>query len=302
MDVDATEAVEAPADASETVEAMISVSPARAIKMAELIVLLCKNTPLELHPETFSVAAETATMMSRFRVSAVNAASKKKKNSAGNKRRTEDADDLDMCASITSDDAQRIRAHGYSALYHLVNSKHGDINASITTVFRTVSANIIGAFPMMFLPATSNSSSGRDFSDIRNSAIDLVLRLVSEAKESAQIIDAVSTLLQHLCMRVPDKAELRHGASQAVISILLAMRPQEIHRFVTFIDKYGRNQKPAYRIFAVELSEKILTSKEVNSEDEMNLVSAGGVSLLIATIVQRCADKVRCAACSFRVS
>jgi hypothetical protein len=289
VDEDADANAGAAPETSETIQAMLSISPARALQMAEMLVKLSKNTPLELHPETLSLAVETATLLTRFRVSGATATKKK------GKRRGDDDDDEQTGGQVSLDDAQQMRALGYRTLVNLVDSKHGPLDASTTLVFRTVLANILGAFPMMFLPATSNSSSGRDFTDIRNGAIDVVLKLLEGYTEAtgAHIVESSITLLQHLCMRVPDKAELRHGACNAIVTILLSMQPQAVQRFVAFIDKFARNQKPAFRMFAVELAEKLLTSKGVNGDDEMKLVSAAGISSLVTLIVQRCADKVR---------
>jgi hypothetical protein len=106
----------------------------------------------------------------------------------------------------------------------------------------------------------------------------------------------VHALLQHICIRVPDKADYRHSASTAIQTILAELPKDQHGRFIVFADKYVKNQKVNYRLFGVELAIELLRHKNnisaTAAKAEDSVISAESMRVLLAVLQQRAVDKV----------
>jgi hypothetical protein len=71
---------------------------------------------------------------------------------------------------------------------------------------------------------------------------------------------AMATLVQHLCVSAPDRAEPRGLMVEAVVGLVAALPPVYQRHFVRFLTRFGRNKKPQYRLCAVEIGALLLTS------------------------------------------
>ena len=85
--------------------------------------------------------------------------------------------------------------------------------------------------------------------------------------------DAVEIMIQHLAVKVPEKAEFRHKASAAIVALILGLDQDAFTRTVHWFFKFGHNEKSSHRLFAIEVMGKLLNENErenkaQNSDEE----------------------------------
>jgi len=131
-------------------------------------------------------------------------------------------------------------------------------------------------------------------------------------------------LLQHLCVRVPDKAAYRTTLAVSILTLVNAFPKDLCVAFARFLYRMSRNAKVSFRVFAVEMSMAMLSgSKQYLAEDSsaaaadvddevkvsapaspgavsMTIPSAGALDAtimteqarnLLQTLMSRCSDK-----------
>eukprot|EP00041_Stephanoeca_diplocostata_P035638 m.1264576 g.1264576 ORF g.1264576 m.1264576 type:complete len:1558 (+) comp24735_c0_seq11:92-4765(+) len=87
--------------------------------------------------------------------------------------------------------------------------------------------------------------------------------VIHVAATHAQCLPAVHLLVQHTCMRVPDKAEYRCNAAVSVATLVAAVMRHDAprgHALCTWFAKLSRNAKVGYRHFALEIMQLLLTN------------------------------------------
>jgi hypothetical protein len=70
--------------------------------------------------------------------------------------------------------------------------------------------------------------------------------------------NAFDTLLQHMCIGVPDRAEPRSLVVASAVQLADVLPPPQQRHWVRFLVQYSRNKKPLYRQCAVEVSAALL--------------------------------------------
>lgn len=138
-----------------------------------------------------------------------------------------------------------------------------------------------------------------------------------EGKVLTATQDKTLVLMQHLCMRVPERAEYRTLAAKAVVGIYSHSIGKLRHAFLEWLQKLGRNAKVACRVFTLDVAAELLpflkpsTTSEEEDDDEMDVdgahsaasgqVDEATTQQLIALLVSRVHDKMPTYAhCAFR--
>ncbi|XP_064029142.1 condensin-2 complex subunit D3 isoform X2 [Pogoniulus pusillus] len=103
----------------------------------------------------------------------------------------------------------------------------------------------------------------------RNQAIKFISSVVDELKEA--VFPVLRTFLQYICTKVPDKAEYRTYAAQAVVTLLNKLPSAEFADFISWLYKYSRHTKVAYRVFALDVVLALLEVPERNVDSSLSL-------------------------------
>merc|ERR1719500_2150186 len=74
--------------------------------------------------------------------------------------------------------------------------------------------------------------------------------------------DAVEVLIQHVALRVPERAEFRHKASLAIVDLMHRLPTHVTRRIVHWFFKWAHAEKVAHRQFALEVMGKLLLEGE----------------------------------------
>ncbi|KAJ8299265.1 hypothetical protein KUTeg_023325 [Tegillarca granosa] len=124
----------------------------------------------------------------------------------------------------------------------------------------------------------------------KDQAVSFVCYLLKVCGDRA--LDSVRTLIQHLCTKVPDRAEYRHKVTQAVVTILNELPVPTYCKMVEWFFKLSKH-KINNRAFAVDLVSSLLAlpEKEINGTDvEEDLVLLTKHQSLLGILLARCSD------------
>ncbi|XP_039577670.1 condensin-2 complex subunit D3 isoform X3 [Passer montanus] len=135
------------------------------------------------------------------------------------------------------------------------------------------------------LPITSAVTSAR------NQAVRFISSLVDELKEA--VYPVLRILLQHICTKVPDKADYRTYAAQALVTLLDKLPSAEFAEFIAWLYKYSLS-KVSYRVFALDVALALLELPERSpdsslSQDHQSLLKHK--FLVQVMVFGRCSDK-----------
>ncbi|KAM8989123.1 condensin-2 complex subunit D3 [Ara ararauna] len=126
----------------------------------------------------------------------------------------------------------------------------------------------------------------------RNQAIKFISSVVDELKEVA--FPVLRILLQHICTKVPDKADYRTYAAQALVTLLSKFPNVEFADFIAWLYKYSHNTKIAYRVFALDVALALLDVPERNVDTSLSLDQQKLIKhkfLVQVMVFGRCSDK-----------
>uniref|UniRef100_A0A8B9Z4V5 Condensin-2 complex subunit D3 n=1 Tax=Buteo japonicus TaxID=224669 RepID=A0A8B9Z4V5_9AVES len=126
----------------------------------------------------------------------------------------------------------------------------------------------------------------------RNQAIKFISSVADELKEV--IFPVIRILLQHICTKVPDKADYRTYAAQAVVNLLNKLPCIEFADFMAWLYKYSRNTKVVYRVFALDVALALLDVPERNLDSSLSLDHQKFLKhkfLVQVMVFGRCSDK-----------
>ncbi|XP_060549547.1 condensin-2 complex subunit D3 [Pantherophis guttatus] len=129
--------------------------------------------------------------------------------------------------------------------------------------------------------------------DARKLALKFLSSLTEELKEVA--FPVLRILLQHICVKVPDKSEYRTYTALSLSQLLYKLPCAEHARFIAWLYGYSRNNKTSYRVFALDVALALLEHPErvqdvVLTEEEQ--VFLKHKFLIQVMIFGRCSDKV----------
>ncbi|NWV19169.1 CNDD3 protein, partial [Origma solitaria] len=160
-------------------------------------------------------------------------------------------------AAMDVNKAKYIPELAYYGLHVLCSPLHGTRDKSLRGVFQRL-LNVIlmvdsGGPRHETLPITSAVTAAR------SQAVKFISSLVDELKEA--VFPLLRILLQHICAKVPDKADYRTYAAQALVTLLDKLPCAEFAAFIAWLYKYSLNEV-SYRVFALDVALALLELPE----------------------------------------
>ncbi|XP_047737385.1 condensin-2 complex subunit D3 [Hyalella azteca] len=149
--------------------------------------------------------------------------------------------------------------NSYVALQCLCAHLHGSIRKIVTLVLKHILPNIL-----MVSRGTSDLSV-RSLGVIRDHSVIFVRYLLTQIKEPSY--EGVYILVQHLCLRVPDKADFRQKTSQSVVEILQNLPIKLYTKLMQWFFKFSHNEKAGHRLFTLEIISRMLAAEERHADD-----------------------------------
>ncbi|NWJ05203.1 CNDD3 protein, partial [Crypturellus undulatus] len=199
--------------------------------------------------------------------------------------------ELEFSATMSVNQAKYIPELAYYGLRLLCSPLHGTEDKILRRVFQRI-LNVI-------LMLEGGEGSRRAVLTItspvlsaRNQAIKFISSVVEELKEVA--FPVLRILLQHICTKVPDKAEYRTYAAQALVNLLNKLPCIEFADFIAWLYKYSHNAKTSYRVFALDVALALLDVPERNSDSSLSLDQQRFLKhkfLVQVMVFGRCSDK-----------
>ncbi|NXN39636.1 CNDD3 protein, partial [Rhinoptilus africanus] len=199
--------------------------------------------------------------------------------------------ELEFSAAMDVNKAKYVPELAYHGLRLLCSPLHGTEDKILRCVFQRI-LNVIlmlesgGGSRRTVLAITSAVISAR------NQAIKFISSVVDELKEV--VYPVLRILLQHICTKVPDKADYRTYAAQALVNLLNKLPSTEFADFIAWLYKYSRNTKTAYRVFALDVVLALLDVPERNLDGSLSLDHQKFLKhkfLVQVMVFGRCSDK-----------
>ncbi|XP_050409981.2 condensin-2 complex subunit D3 isoform X2 [Patella vulgata] len=107
-----------------------------------------------------------------------------------------------------------------------------------------------------------------------------------------QTIPVISTLIQHMCTKVPDKADFRTTVAQAIVSLLQDFPPHSYAKLLEWLFQLSQHAKINHRTFSLEVITLLLGRKEPDSmcdlSDESQIFTKH--KSLMGVVLARCSD------------
>ncbi|XP_054853805.1 condensin-2 complex subunit D3 [Eublepharis macularius] len=126
----------------------------------------------------------------------------------------------------------------------------------------------------------------------RNQAIKFISSLTEELTEVA--FPVLRILLQHICVKVPDKSEYRAHAALALSQLLHQLPCAQHADFIAWLYRYSCNNKISYRVFALDVALALLEFPEREPGDTLSEEQQAFLKhkfLVQVMVFGRCSDK-----------
>ncbi|XP_039940961.1 condensin-2 complex subunit D3 isoform X2 [Hirundo rustica] len=193
-------------------------------------------------------------------------------------------------AAMDVDKAKYIPELAYYGLHLLCSPLHGSEEKTLRCVFQRLLSVVLmvesrGGSRCEVLPITSAVTNAR------NQAVKFISSLVDELKEA--VYPVLRILLQHICTKVPDKADYRTYAAQALVTLLDKLPCAEFAEFIAWLYKYSLT-KVCYRVFALDVALALLELPERNPGSSLSLDRQSFLKhkfLVQVMVFGRCSDK-----------
>ncbi|XP_042229630.1 condensin-2 complex subunit D3-like isoform X2 [Homarus americanus] len=150
--------------------------------------------------------------------------------------------------------------NAYVALQSVCNVIHGKIKKIVIIIMKHILYNIL------MVSRGSSDLSTRSLGVIRDHSQIFVKYILTQVKQDAY--EGVYILIQHLCIRVPDRAEFRQKTAQSVVEILRYLPIQLYTHLMKWFFKFSHNEKAGHRLFLLEVISKMLREEERHAEGE----------------------------------
>ncbi|XP_027743858.1 condensin-2 complex subunit D3 [Empidonax traillii] len=176
--------------------------------------------------------------------------------------------EFQFSSAMDVNEAKNIPELAYYGLYSLCSPLHSTEDKALHYVFYQMLYVILmvkSSFGSKYevLPITSAVTSAR------NRAVKFISSLVDELKEA--VFRLLRTLLQHICVKVPDKADYRTYAAQALVTLLNKLPRVEFAEFIAWLYKFSLLSKTSYRVFALDVALALLDVPERSLDDSLPL-------------------------------
>ncbi|NWU11658.1 CNDD3 protein, partial [Cephalopterus ornatus] len=203
----------------------------------------------------------------------------------------EPEDEFQFASAMDVNKAKYIPELAYYGLHSLCSPLHGTEDKTLRSVFQQILYVILmvesrGGSRHEVLPITSAVTSAR------NRAVKFISSLVDELKEA--VFPVLRILLQHICVKVPDKADYRTYAARALVTLLNKLPCVEFAEFISWLYKYSLLNKTSYRVFALDVALALLDVPERNLDDSLSLDQQKFLKhkfLVQVMVFDRCSDK-----------
>ncbi|XP_078388058.1 condensin-2 complex subunit D3 isoform X1 [Cetorhinus maximus] len=199
---------------------------------------------------------------------------------------------LDFSDSINIERMKTLPELAYYGLKLLCSPNHGDVNKTLRWLFQRLLNTIL------LVGGGGGSKSGvllgvgQKVIAARDQAIRFVSYIVDQMEDTA--LPVLRVLLQHICTKVPDKAEYRTHGAQALVKLLTRLPSVDFVAFLDWLHKYSQNSKVAYRNFTLDVVMALLDFPEreqdssIPPEHQKYLYHKYWIQVVI---LGRCSDK-----------
>ena len=157
-------------------------------------------------------------------------------------------DTVQTLVEVTRADGGRssLAHNAFCCLTTICRPLHGSVTRSVALVMRALipALLMVGEQPPRVLTAT------------RDQAVRFVGQLVRAAGALAE--PALQTLVQNVCVRVPERAEQRQRGAQAVMRLLRLMPLPLYTQTLRWLRDFARHEKTGHRLFALEVLSQLL--------------------------------------------
>uniref|UniRef100_A0A803W220 Condensin-2 complex subunit D3 n=1 Tax=Ficedula albicollis TaxID=59894 RepID=A0A803W220_FICAL len=174
--------------------------------------------------------------------------------------------EIEFSAAMDINKAKYIPELAYYGLYLLCSPLHGTEDKVGIKQHLLLGVVLMvqgrGSSRREALPITAAVTSARD------QAVKFISSLVDELKEA--IYPVLRVLLQHICAKVPDKAEYRSSAAQALVTLLDKFPCAEFADFIAWLYKFSLNLVISYRVFALDVALALLELPERNPDTSLS--------------------------------
>ncbi|XP_069752394.1 condensin-2 complex subunit D3 [Narcine bancroftii] len=158
---------------------------------------------------------------------------------------------IELSDSLNLEGMKSLSELAYYGLKLLCSPIHGDVKEMLLYLFRRLLNIILMVDGEEGTTSVALLGVGQRVVNARDQAIKFVSYLVDEVKETAMPV--LRILLQHICTKVPDKAEYRTHGAQALVKLLTKLSSVDCVAFLDWFYKYSRNIKVSYRNFALDV-------------------------------------------------
>ena len=161
---------------------------------------------------------------------------------------------LDFGRSLRKSDLSALSYNAYSGLEKLCKPLHGNVTSTVKLIFKFLLPGIL------MTHRGSSEISPKGLAVIREHSLHFTKHIMASVGEPSN--EAVTIMIQHLAMKVPDKAEFRQKASNAIITLLIGLPSGDYTKMVRWFFMLAHNEKSAQRIFALEVMGRLLAENE----------------------------------------
>ncbi|KAM9269472.1 condensin-2 complex subunit D3 [Morus bassanus] len=199
--------------------------------------------------------------------------------------------EFEFSATMNVNKAKYIPELAYHGLRLLCSPLHGTEDKILRCVFQRI-LNVILMLEGGVGSRRSVLAITSAVISARNQAIKFISSIVDELKEV--VFPVLRILLQHICTKVPDKAEYRTYAARALVNLLNKLPCIEFADFIAWLYKYSHNPKVAYRVFALDVALALLDVPERNLDSSLSLDHQNFLKhkfLVQVMVFGRCSDK-----------
>lgn len=147
-----------------------------------------------------------------------------------------------------------LASKAYKILLGLCNSDHGEIEETVKNVMREMMPGFL-VFENKVLKLIP-----KEAIVIKDHSVNFVLYLLKYLKDPA--FCGVYTLLQHICIKIPDKADLRAKGVQVVMELLNVLPHSLYSNVVVWIMSLCYSDQVKYRVTGLEIVSKLIYGNE----------------------------------------
>ncbi|XP_065110750.1 condensin-2 complex subunit D3 isoform X2 [Paramisgurnus dabryanus] len=175
--------------------------------------------------------------------------------------------DLSFSQERNVDQLESLPELAYHGLGILCSAIHGEGDECRRRVFRKLLYVIL----MMKTQERSKPcllASSQAVHSARDQAIRFISHIVDEQREAT--LPLLRILVQHICHQMVEKSEYRTSGAQAVGKLMAKMPCQDYAALVKWIHNYSRNNKVAFRMFALDVAMVLLEQDERDVDDTVD--------------------------------